>query len=96
MHETNAEFEIREEENVIGIWALGLFCIVLGVIALLYYLRYVASARLLLNFDFTKTNTIMMAPAFEPFFLLFITHYLNVVICATVLQKILKMLKKYV
>lgn len=50
MHETNAEFEIREEENVIGIWALGLFCIVLGVIALLYYLRYVASARLLLNF----------------------------------------------
>lgn len=69
MHETNAEFEIRDEENVIGIWALGLFCIVLGVIALLYYLRYVASARLLLNFYFTKTITIMMAPAFELFFI---------------------------
>lgn len=42
MHETNAEFETRDEENVVGIWALGLIIIVLGGVAILYYIRYVA------------------------------------------------------
>lgn len=41
MHETNAEFETRDEENVVGIWAFGLIFIVLGGFAILYYLRYV-------------------------------------------------------
>lgn len=40
MHETNAEFGARDEENV-GIWAFGLIIIVLGGFAILYYLRYV-------------------------------------------------------
>lgn len=42
MHETNAEFGTRDEENVVGIWAFGLIIIVLGGFAILYYLRYVA------------------------------------------------------
>lgn len=42
MHEANAEFETRDEENVVGIWAIGLIIIVLGGFAILYYIRYVA------------------------------------------------------
>lgn len=41
MHETNAEFEPRESEMNLNIWAFGLIFIVFGVIAILYYLRYV-------------------------------------------------------
>lgn len=41
MHETNAEFEPRESEMNFNIWAFGLIFIVFGVIAILYYLRYV-------------------------------------------------------
>lgn len=64
MHETNAEFGTREEENVLGIWAFGLIFIVLGAIAILYCLRYVGSVRSLLA-KHNKQNTVMMAPAFE-------------------------------
>lgn len=45
MHETEAEFGTREEENVVGIWGLGLIIIVLGAFAILYYLRYVHITR---------------------------------------------------
>lgn len=41
MHETSAEFEPREGEMNFNIWAFGLIFIVFGVIAILYYLRYV-------------------------------------------------------
>lgn len=41
MHETNAEFEPRESEMNVNIWAFGIIFIVFGVIAILYYLRYV-------------------------------------------------------
>lgn len=46
MHETIGEFETKDEENVVGIWAFGLITIVLGGIAILYYLRYVDVTRL--------------------------------------------------
>lgn len=41
MHETNAEFEPRESEMNVNVWAFGIIFIVFGVIAILYYLRYV-------------------------------------------------------
>lgn len=40
MHETEAEFENMDEENFVGIWAIGLIFLVLSVIALLYCVRY--------------------------------------------------------
>lgn len=42
MHETNAEFEPREGEMNINIWAFGIVFVVFGVIAILYYLRCVS------------------------------------------------------
>lgn len=45
MHETEAEFGTREEENVVGIWGFGLIIIIFGVITFLYYLRYVDITR---------------------------------------------------
>lgn len=41
MHETNAEFGPREEENIFDFWIIGVVVIILGAIAILYYLRYV-------------------------------------------------------
>lgn len=40
MHETEAEFETREMDNVFIIWAIALIVIVLGVIAILVCIRY--------------------------------------------------------
>lgn len=45
MHETNAEFGPREEENIFDVWIFGVIFIVLGVIAILYYLRYVVTVQ---------------------------------------------------
>lgn len=44
MHETNADFGPREEENIIDIWIFALIIVVLGIIAILYYLRYVVTS----------------------------------------------------
>lgn len=45
MHEAEAEFGIREDESVVGIWSFGLIIIIFGVITFLYYLRYVDITR---------------------------------------------------
>lgn len=50
MHETNAEFEPHEGEMIINIWAFGSIFVVLGVIAILYYLRYVVSFNFEMDF----------------------------------------------
>lgn len=39
MSQTNEDVHMNQKE--IGIWAFGLIVVVLGVIAILYYLRYV-------------------------------------------------------
>lgn len=39
MAQTNEDVHMNQKE--IGIWAFGLIVVILGVIAILYYLRYV-------------------------------------------------------
>lgn len=41
MYETNEEIKTNREESIFGIWAFGLIIVILGAIAILYYLRYV-------------------------------------------------------
>lgn len=41
MYETEAEFGSEDHEKFMDFWGFGLIIIFLGVIAILYYLRYV-------------------------------------------------------